>query len=398
MVIRKISERVLSIGVIDWDRRIFDEMVPIPEGTSYNSYLLKGSDKTVLIDTVDSVFEEDFITNLIKSGCDRIDAIVTNHAEQDHSGSLPMLLELFPGAVVYCTQKCSSLLQTLLCISSERIHPVKDGDKYDLGGITLEFMESPWVHWPETMMSYCPEEKILFSCDLFGSHYATSSLFMDEPSKTGIYAKRYYAEIMMPFRSSIRTYVERISKMDIDIIAPSHGPVYKPAAWILDLYNDWISDEVKNVVLIPYVSMHHSTERMVKMLTEMIIERGICVKPFKLTGGDTGLLAMEMVDAATIILAAPTVLFGPHPEMVSAAYFANLVKPKTRYISVIGSQGWGGKTVETIKSLTSHLHAELLDPVYITGYPTEKTITELEKLADLIAEKHRSDNKIRLSI
>ena len=395
MVIRKISEKIIGIGAIDWDRRIFDELVPTPEGTSYNSYLVKGSEKTVLIDTVDPSFEEDLITNLIKSGCDKIDAIITHHAEQDHSGSLPLLLELFPGATIYCTEKCSSLLQILLDISSERIHTIKDGETYDLGGLSLEFIESPWVHWPETMMSYCPEEKILFSCDLFGSHYATSSIFMSDPSRTEILAKRYYAEIMMPFRNSIRKYMERISSKDINIIAPSHGPLYQPSSWILNLYKDWVSDEVKNCVLIPYVSMHHSTERMVRTLTEMIIERGIEVKPIKLSGYDVGLLAMEMVDAATIIFATPTVLFGPHPEMVSAAYLTNLIKPKTRYYSVIGSQGWGGKTVDTLKTLIPHLNAELLNPVYITGAPNEKTRQDLDKLANLIAEKHSSDEFIR---
>lgn len=391
MVVRKIVDDIYSIGVIDWDRRIFDSLVPLPEGTSYNSYFLRGTSKTVLIDTVDPSFEEEFITNLIKLGVDRIDAIIVNHAEQDHSGSLPIILELFPSASIYCTEKCSDLLSSLLDIPSNRIKPVKSGDVLDLGGLSLEFLEMPWIHWPETMVTYCPESKILFSCDLFGSHFATSSLFMDDPARTEILAKRYYAEIMMPFRNSIREYLEVLSKKNISIIAPSHGPLYDSPVWIMDKYADWSGDMVKNAVLIPYVSMHGSTDRMVRMLTELLIERGIKVRPFRLTGSDSGLLAMELVDAATVIFATPTVLFGPHPEMVSTAYLANLVKPKTRYATVIGSFGWGGRAVDTIKGLIPHIKAEILNPVYLKGAPGERAREELTALANVIAEKHRQD-------
>lgn len=394
MAVRRVTGRIFAVGAIDWNRRIFDELVHLPEGTSYNAYILKGSEKTVLVDSVDPSFEEEFITNLIKMGCNRIDAIVINHAEQDHSGSLPVILELFPGAVVYCTEKCKELLQNLLDTPSERIKTIKTGEILNLGDLSLEFIEAPWVHWPETMLTYCQEEEVLFSCDLFGSHVATSSLFMNDPCQTETAAKRYYAEIMMPFRNSIRQYLEKLSGMNISVIAPSHGPLYKPARWIMDKYERWTSETVTNTVLIPYVSMHGSTERMVRLLTEMLIERGIDVKPFKLTGSDRGLMAMELVEAATVIFATPTVLFGPHPEAVSAAYIANLIKPKTHYVSVIGSYGWGGKTVETISSLISHMKAEMIPPVYVLGAPDEKARTDLEHLADTIAVKHRNDPAI----
>ncbi|NLV26418.1 MAG: FprA family A-type flavoprotein [Methanomicrobiales archaeon] len=394
MVVRNIVDGIYSVGVIDWDRRLFDDLVPLPEGTTYNSYLVRGSTKTALIDTVDPKYEEEFITNLVKLGCDRIDAIIVNHAEQDHSGSIPIILELFPAAKIYCTEKCSDLLFSLLDVPKERIIVVKSGENLDLGGITLEFIETPWVHWPETMVTYCPERKILFPCDLFGSHHATSSLFMDDPCRTEVLAKRYYAEIMMPFRSSIKEYLGIFSKMDIKIIAPSHGPLHNNPSWIIDKYADWTSDKVKNYVLIPYVTMHGSTERMVRILAGLLIERGINVRPFNLTGSDSGLLAYELVDAATVIFATPTVLFGPHPEMVTTAYLANLIKPKTRYATVIGSFGWGGKTIDTIKGLIPHVKAELLTPVYVKGAPGEEAYNELTILADTIAEKHAQDTNI----
>jgi flavorubredoxin len=214
---------------------------------------------------------------------------------------------------------------------------------------------------------------------------------MNEPCKIEIAAKRYYAEIMMPFRGSIKKHLESISGMDIQIIAPSHGPLYNNPEWIMDRYRQWTDDTVRNTVLIPYVSMHGSTERMVRMLTDLLMERNVGVKPFHLTDADTGLLAMELVDAATVILATPTVLFGPHPVMVNTVYLANLVKPKTRYASVIGSYGWGGKTIDVLTSMIPHIKAEIIPPVYIQGAPDEKTRDELKRLADTIAEKHASD-------
>jgi len=394
MGVRTVTERILSVGTIDWDRRLFDSLIPLPEGTSYNSFLVRGNEKTALVDTVDPTHEEQFITNLVRAGFDRIDAIIVNHAEQDHSGSLPIILELFPGAKIYCTEKCRELIDALLDVPSSRVVVVKTGDVLDLGDISFEFFEYPWVHWPETMVTYCREEKVLFSCDLFGSHLATSSLYMDDPSRTEIAAKRYFAEIMMPFRTSIKKYLESLVKMDIGIIAPSHGPFYNQPKWIFDKYEQWTSDFVKNYVLIPYVSMHASTEHMVRMLTEMLMDRGIGVRPFQLTDADTGLLAMELVDAATVIFATPTVLFGPHPLMINATYLANLLRPKTRYASIIGSFGWGGKACDVIQSMIPHIMAEIIPPVYIKGAPDEKTRKELEQMADIIAHKHSTDSAI----
>jgi len=391
MVVREIAPSIYSVGALDFDRRLFDSLIPLPQGTSYNSYLVKGTKKTALIDTVDPTTEIDLVTNLVKAKVDTIDYLVVNHAEQDHSGSLPMIAELFPQAKVVTNEKCVDMVTHLLDIGSERCVVIKDRETLDLGGKTLEFLITPWVHWPETMLTYAREDRVLFSCDLFGSHMAESTLLVNDWKMVYQSAKRYYAEIMMPFRKSITKYIESVEQMDISIIAPSHGPLQNNPEWILERYKDWTSDNTRNKVLIPYVSMHGSTKRMVLMLTELLMERDIGVKPFNLTGADTGLLAMELVDAATVILATPTVLFGPHPTMVSAAYLANLVKPKTRYASVIGSYGWGGKTIDVITSMIPHIKAEIIPPVYITGVPDEKTREELKKMAYTIAQKHSSD-------
>jgi len=389
MTFREIESGIFWIGSIDWDRRLFDSLIPLPQGTSYNAYLVKGSEKTALIDTVDPTKEYELVQNLVRIGIDGIDYIIVNHAEQDHSGALPMILELFPGARVVTNEKCRDLLVALLDIDGDRVDVIEDNDTLSLGDKTLQFLITPWVHWPETMLTYVQESKVLFSCDLFGSHIATSDLFVSDERIVYSPSKRYYAEIMMPFRSSIKGHMEKLDKLPIGIVAPSHGPLYATPDPIFYAYRDWISDDVKNEVVIPYVSMHGSTEKMVNLLTEALIAKGVGVAPYNLTVTDTGELAMALVDAATVVIATPTVLFGPHPQAVCATYLVNLLRPKMRFASVIGSYGWGGKTVETLKGMLSSVKPELLEPVYIRGAPGAETVREIERLAEDIAKKHR---------
>jgi len=393
MVSREITHGIHWVGAIDFDRRIFDELIPLPNGTSYNSYLVCGSEKTALIDTVDPTKEFELISNLVKLNIDRIDYVIVNHAEQDHSGSLPMILEFFPDAEVVTNEKCKDLLIALLHLPVNRFRVIRDKDTLSLGDRTLEFFITPWTHWPETQITYLREDKILFPCDLFGSHTATSDLFVTDEAEIYRSAKRYYAEIMMPFRNSIKGYVTMVKTLPLDLIAPSHGPLYHRPQFILDAYEDWVSDTVKNEVVIVYVSMHGSTQKMVEHLTDALIARGICVKPFNLTRTDIGELAMALVDTATVVVATPTVLFGPHPQIVYATYLANMLKPKMRFASVIGSYGWGGKSVETVVKMLDHVKVELIEPVIVKGLPDEMTFLALNRLADDILKKH-SDSKI----
>jgi len=388
MAVRTISPDVYSIGAVDWNLRLFDALIGTPEGTSYNAFVVRGTERTALIDTVDPRFEEDLLKNLMRMGISSLDYIVVNHAEQDHSGSLPLLMDMFPQARVVADEKCRDLLGRLLDVPEDRIMIVKDGDTIDLGGKTLEFIVAPWVHWPETMMTYEKEDGILFSCDLFGAHLATSELFVRDFTKVVRLAKRYFAEIMMPFRSSVQAAMQKVAEREVRIIAPSHGPFYDNPSLILDVYAEWTSETVKNLVLLPYVSMHGSTAKMVSYLTDALIERGIEVQPYDLTQSDLGDIAMNSVDAATIVIATPTVLFGPHPAAVNAAYVLSALRPKTKFLSVIGSFGWGGKTVQHLTETFSHLNAEMIDPVYIRGYPTGEDLAALNVLADAILKKH----------
>jgi flavorubredoxin len=390
MPVREIKPGVHWVGTVHWDRRLFDELIPLPDGTTYNAYLISGSEKTALVDSVDPAKEAEHINNLRSLQVEKLHYIIANHAEQDHSGGIRRLVNIYPMAKVVTNQKCKNMLMDLLLIPEERFIVVADNDTLSLGDRTLEFIIAPWVHWPETMLTYLREDRILFPCDLFGSHLATSELYASDEARVYESAKRYYAEIMMPFRNVIQKHLAKLEGYAINIIAPSHGPLHNKPSFIIDAYRDWTSDAVKNEVILPYVSMHGSTEAMVNHLIDALIERDVVVKPFNLTKTDIGELAIALVDAATIVIATPTVLVGPHPAAVYATYLANILRPKTKYASVIGSYGWGSKMLEQITGMLGNLKVELISPVVIKGHPKKEDFRALERLAGSIVEKHKA--------
>lgn len=393
MILRELANNVYAVGAIDWDRRLFDELIPLPDGTTYNAYLIKGSEKTALVDTVDPAKEHELLDNLKEADIKKIDYVIPNHAEQDHSGTVGTIVERY-GAQVITNPRCKKMLIDLLLIPPEKFTEVNDGDTLSLGDKTLEFIIAPWVHWPETMLTYLKENHILFPCDLFGSHLATSDLYAHDEARVREAAKRYYAEIMMPFRPSIKKHMKKLKNYDINVIAPSHGPLYDKPRFIMDAYNDWISDTVKNEVIIPYVSMHGSTQKMVDHFVAALMHRNIIVKPFNLTKTDIGELAIALVDAATIVIASPTVLIGPHPAVVYATYLANALRPKAKFASIIGSYGWGSKMVEHITGMLGNLKVDIIPPVVIKGHPRAEDYVSLDKLADEILVRHGEPNII----
>lgn len=350
--------------------------------------MIEGDEKTALIDTVDPTVEDVLIKNLEQLEVNDIDYVIANHAEQDHSGALPRILNIYPNTKVVATPRCKVLLMELLLISEDKFITVDDGESISLGDRTLEFIHYPWVHWPETMLTYLREDKLLFTSDFLGSHLATSDLFVTDEATVYEAAKRYYAEIMMPFRIIIKKNMNKIKDLEIDMIATSHGPIYDKPEFILEAYRDWLSDEVKNEVVIPYTSMHGSTKKMVDYLVEALIERDITVKRFNLAKTDLGKLAIALVDAATIVIGSPTVIAGPHPNVVYAAYLANVLRPKARFASIIGSYGWGGKMTEQLTEIIRNLKVEILEPVVIKGFPKDDDLKELDSLADEILNKH----------
>ncbi len=388
MKARKIKDRIYWMGSVDWDRRLFDALIPLPDGTSYNAYLIEGSEKTVLLDSVDPAMADELMAQL--GGVSRIDYIISHHTEQDHSGTIPQILKKYPEARLISTPKAKGMLIDHLQIPEELFITVKDEEVLSLGDKTLKFIYSPWVHWPETMVTYLEEDKILFSCDFFGSHIASSDLYATDEGRVYEAAKRYFAEVMMPFRNEIKKNLEKLASYDIEMIAPGHGQIFKQIRHLL-LTPIVIGPSAlpANTVVIPYVSMHESTKQMVDYFVASLVERGVGVEQFNLAVTDIGKLAMALVDAATIVIGTPTVLAGPHPYAAYSAFLANALRPKTKFLSIIGSYGWGGKTVEILAGMIPNLKVEVIEPVLTKGRPSETDFSALENLAETIATKHK---------
>lgn len=377
------------MGAVDWDRRLFDALIPLPDGTSYNAYLVKGSEKTALLDTVDPSKADVLMSCL--DDVKVIDYIVAHHAEQDHSGALPNVLAKYPQAKVITSPKGKPMLVEHVRIPEDRIITVNDGQTLSLGDKTLEFIHTPWVHWPETMSTYLHEDRVLFTCDLFGSHLAVSGIYEPDKQRVREASKRYYAEVMMPFRAVVKKHIERFEKYPVQIIAPSHGPVLSDPDFIIQCHLDWVSDRLANTVILPYVSMHGSTEIMVEHLSEALSARGIQAERHNLAVTDAGRFAMALVDAATMVIGSPTVLGGAHPKVISAVFLANALKPKMKFAAIIGSYGWGGRMPEQITATLANLKLEFLSPVVVKGKPTAGDLAALDALAAQIAARHKAE-------
>lgn len=394
MLFKEIKNSVFYAGLNDADRVIFDELIPLEHGTTYNSYIVKGSDKTAVIDTMYPPFSDLYLKNFDENGIDKVDYIIANHGEQDHSGSIPALLNKFPDAIVITNDKCRQNIIEMLLVDESKIRVIQNNEEISLGNKTLQFIMAPGVHWPDTMFTYLKEDNMLFTCDFLGAHLPFGDLYAKNDDKLYSMAKRYYAEIMMPFRTMCKKYIDTVEKINPSYILPSHGPIYNNPKFIINAYKDWTDDKPENLVLIPYVSMYGSTEEMVNYVKEGLEKNNIKVKVHDLVRDDLGDLAVNMVDAATILIGASMVLAGPHPIAANACILANALKPKAKFVSFLGSFGWGGKLFETLSSLITSIKPEIIEPVLSKGKPKEDDFKNLDKLIQTITEKHKSLNLI----
>lgn len=394
MKFSEIKNSVYYCGLNDCERKIFDELIPLEHGTTYNSYLVKGSEKVAIIDTMYPKKTDIYLKNLDENGIDHVDYIIANHGEQDHSGSIPALLEKYSNAVVITNAVCKNNIIEMLHVDESKIQVIKNNDELSLGDKTLRFMIAPGVHWPDTMFTYIVEDNLLCTCDFLGAHFTfkDGDIFAPDNEELEHSAKRYYAEIMMPFRTVCKKYTKQVKELNPEMILPSHGPIYKNPKFILDLYDDWASDEGKNLVLLPYVSMYGSTEEMVDYLIKKLNEKGIQTEKFDIVTGDLGDLAMGLVDATTIILGSSMVLAGPHPMAANIAYLANVLRPKAKIASFVGSYGWGGNLFGKLGEMLSGLKLEVIEPLLVKGKPSVTDFNKLDDMVNEIYNKHKALN------
>jgi flavorubredoxin len=378
------------VGVKHHNRRLFDALIPLPYGTSYNAYLILGSKKTALIDTVNPGFEKELLEK-ISERIDpaKIDYVIMNHAEPDHANAAKDVLAVAKNAKLLASAKGKEAAMMYFDIPVERITVVDETSKIDLGGKTLKFVDAPWLHWPETIFTYLEEDKILFPCDFFGSHLAIGEFYADEygNENTLDMAKLYFAEIMMPFRKPGQTAVEKVKKLEPKMIAPSHGLIWREPKVILDEYAKWTSEKFQKKVMIAYVSMWGSTEKMVLALRNALVKRGVAVQVFDLPNTEIGHIAKELVDTPVVVVGAPTVLGGVHPVAAYATMLVKTLRAPTKYAAVLTSYGWSGGAVKALQGILEGTKIEVLGVVEVKGPPKKTEFDKVVELADKIDEK-----------
>ncbi len=383
----ELTENVFWVGARDWNRRLFDALIPLPKGTSYNSYLVIGKNKKVLIDTVNPGFEgelEDKIRQVIEPS--ELDYVIMNHAEPDHASAIPHIMALSNKAQLITSRLGAKMAQVYYKVPSDRIKTVSDQEILDLGDKSLRFIEAPMLHWPETMFTYLEEDSILFTCDFFGSHNARE-LYSDEVQDLLVDAQRYFGEIMMPFRNMAEKGLDKIRSLSIKLIAPSHGPLHRNTSRILEAYRKWASGETKQKAIIIYATMWSDTEKMIRPLVETLTFEDIEVALHNLTTADIGDVAKDLVDSRAIVLGTPAVLGGMHPLALYAAYLVKVLRPPAKYGAVLSSYGWGGGAVKHAQEVLGQSNLEIVGAMEINGPPTEDHIKKIIDLGKTLANK-----------
>jgi flavorubredoxin len=390
--IPEISENVFWVGSKDWNRRLFDALIPLPQGTSYNAYFVKGTEKNALIDGVNPGFEKELEGKLRQiNGMEKLDYIIMNHAEPDHSGAIPYIMNLSPETVLVTTEKGAKMATMYHNIPEERMMIVKQDDVLDLGGKTFRFIEAPWLHWPETMFTFLEEDRVLFSCDFFGSHTAYG-FYDDEVEDLISIAKRYFGEIMMPFRGLGKKGLQKAIDLDPLIVAPSHGPIYRNPERIFNEYKKWTHGITKEKVIIPYVSMWSSTENMVKTIAETLTAEGIEVCIYNITNADVGDIARDLVDSRGIVVGTPTLLGGMHPLALHAVNLAKALRPPFKYAVALSSYGWGGGAINQLQEIIKGTKLEVLGAVDVNGPCKEEDFEKIRELGVELARRIKEDS------
>ena len=351
-----VKENVYSAGCVDWgERRFHGSTYTTKKGVTYNSYLIV-DEKITLIDAVRKEFFAEFADNIGRiADPARIENIVINHIEPDHSGSFPELLKLCPNAKIYGTQKSKQGLLKYYGVCGDFVC-VKAGQSINIGKRTLDFIDVPMIHWPDSMFTYCAFDKILFSNDGFGQHYATNKIFDDEVSCDILMeeAKKYYANILWPFGSLIASKLSAIKKLNLEIemIAPSHGLIWrKYIPQIMDKYLYWAANSTQNKIAVVYETMWNSTEAMARKIVEGITSQGVEAFLFDITKCDSTELSAYILDAKGFVFGSSTHDNVMLPVIAGFLHYLKGLKPKGRKAFAFGSYGWSGEAVKEIETL-----------------------------------------------
>jgi flavorubredoxin len=363
----EIKKDIYWVGAADWNVRNFHgHTYTTKRGTTYNAYLIKDQ-KIALVDTVYGSFSDELIEKIKEIiPAEKIDYIIANHVETDHSGAMPKIMKLCPQAKVLGTQKCKEGLYKHY-YGNWDFQTVKTGDKLKLGKRNLTFLEAPMLHWPDSMFTYCQEEELLLPNDAFGQHYATSERFDDEVDQSILMdeAAKYYGNILWPLSPLVLKKIEEVQKMNIPInmIAPSHGIIWrKDPGKIINAYLSWGKNETKPKAVVVYETMWGATEKMARRITEGIIDSGVSVKLFDITQSDRTEVIKEMLDAKGYLIGSSTHDNDMLTNICGFLEFLKGLKPKNRVACAFGSYGWSGGAVKNIENILKETGIEAIQP------------------------------------
>jgi len=386
-----LAEGINWVGVVDWNLRDFHGYMT-RRGTTYNAYLIS-DEKTALIDTVKHTFSNELLRNICEIvDPEKIDYIIVNHVEMDHSSSLPVIAKYAKNAKIIASQRGKDAIIEHYG-ADFRIETVKTGDELKLGKRTLRFVEAPMLHWPDSMFTYVVEDKILMPNDAFGQHLATSQRFDDEVDEHVLMeeAKTYYANILMPFAPLITRKIQEVVQMGIPIamIAPSHGIIWRSdPSKIIKAYSDWSAGVSKNKVVIVYDTMWGSTDKMARAIAEGATSEGVDVKVLKLRASDLSEVMTEILDAKAVIVGSPTLNNGMFPTLGSFLTYAVGLKPKGKLWGFFGSYGWGGGAVRGMTEMAQkagfQVHESSVEVKYV---PEQEDLKKCFELGQQIAAK-----------
>lgn len=389
----KIADNVYYVGVSNPTLRVFDIIMATEYGTTYNSYLVQGSEKTALIDGAHKGFENLFVENVEAiTDFKNIDYMVVNHTEPDHSGAIRLVIEHNPDIVVYGTAACLKNLDNIVRMPFNRV-AVKDGDTLELGGKTLTFCVSPNIHWPDTMMTYLAEDKILFSCDFLGAHYAEPTMYVHKAYKKDLYEKEfkvYYDAIMGPFAKFVLRALDRIKDLDIALVCPSHGPMIAgdDITVAMDTYRKWATPEEKTdkTVAIYYVSAYGYTRQMCQYLADKLSAKGIVVSAFDVIKTDAAEIAAHLEDDC-LVFGSPTLNRAALKPVLDVISCIDAVSAAGRPYATLGCFGWSGEACAQLNDRCNSIKMKQVgESVRSQFTPTDEIYAQLDTLADQIAE------------
>jgi flavorubredoxin len=387
----EILKDIYWVGAIDWNIRDFHGY-SVDRGTSYNAFLVM-DDKITLFDTVKKGFKGDLLRNIRKLiDPTKIDYVVINHAEMDHSSLVPEIAELVQPEKIFCSEMGKNNLLAHFHTEDWPYKVVKTGDSISLGKRTVQFIETRMLHWPDSMFSYIPGDRLLISSDAFGQHLSTTERFDDEVDLSMLlgHAAKYYANIILPYSKLVQKLLAQVKEINLklDMIAPDHGLIWrKNPGKILECYDEWSQQKSKLKALVIYDTMWHSTEMMAQAIMEGLVEEGVSAQSFDLAVNHRSDIITEVLDAGALIIGSSTLNNGMLPRMADLLHYMRGLRPANKIGAAFGSYGWSGEAVKLINTIMEEMKFQVLDPgIRVQYVPTQDDLQECVDLGRKVAK------------